>query len=83
MGMPLFDREKDLREILERGAQFTPILRFTLRVADAETRSFGVQRWCYRGSIDDWIDVGASGSLDQLARQLIPTLGTDKFFELY
>ncbi len=44
MGIPLFDREKDLREILERGAQFTPILRFTLRVADADTRSFGVQR---------------------------------------
>jgi hypothetical protein len=65
----------------ERYAQFTPVLRFIL--ADAETRSFGVQRWCYRGSIDDWIDVGASGSLDQLARQLIPTLGTDKFFELY
>jgi hypothetical protein len=56
-------------------------MRFIL--IDAKTRSFGAQRWCYRGSIDDWIDIGASGSLEQLAQRLIPTLGTDQFFELF
>ena len=50
---------------------------------DAEGRNFGVQRMCYLGSIDDWIDIGVTGSADELARRLIPRLGTDRFFELY
>lgn len=66
---------------IEQHGQFTPVLRFIL--IDAEARNFGVQRMCYLGSIDDWIDVGATGSADELARQLIPRLGTDRFFELY
>jgi hypothetical protein len=80
MGMPLSDREKDLREILERGAQFTPILRFIL---DDETRRvFRAERWCYLGSVDDWIFI-TTGPVDRLARQMVPTLGTDAFYELH
>ena len=65
----------------DRYAQFTPVLRFTL--ADAERRVFRAERWCYLGSIDDWIDIGGWGPVDQLASQMIPRLGTDQFFELY
>jgi hypothetical protein len=61
-------------------ARFTPVLRFVLY--DAETRSFGAQRMCYRGRIDGWIDLSTSGSLEEMARRLIPTLGSDRFFEL-
>jgi hypothetical protein len=70
-----------LREEQERSAQFTPVLRFIL--ADAERRTFRVERWCYLGSIDDWIDVGPMGAVDELARQLMPRLGSDRFFEVY
>jgi hypothetical protein len=70
-----------LREEEERHAQFTPVLRFIL--ADAERRTFRAERWCYLGSIDDWIDVGPMGAVDELARQLIPRLGSDRFFEIY
>ncbi len=70
-----------LRADQERHEQFTPILRFILR--DAEQRIFGSQRMCYLGSIDDWIDLYQSGPVEQLARKLIPTLGTDEFFELH
>ena len=72
-----------LKEIMDRRAQFTPVLRFTLRMTDAQKRTFGVQRMCYLGSIDDWIDIGAMGPVDELARDLIPKLGSDRFFELY
>jgi hypothetical protein len=65
----------------EHYGRFKPMMRFIL--ANAETRDFGVQRWCYRGSIDDWIDIGAFGPVDQLARRLVPTLVADQFFELY
>jgi hypothetical protein len=70
-----------MQDFQERYGRFTPVMRFVL--ADAERRDFRVQRWCYRGSIDDWIDIGAFGPVNQLARQLIPSLGTDRFYELY
>jgi hypothetical protein len=70
-----------LRELQDRHAQFTPVLRFIL--ADAERRTFRVERWCYLGSIDDWIDVGRVGPVDELAHQWMPRLGTDRLFEVY
>ncbi len=66
---------------LDRHAQFTPVMRFVL--ADAEQRTFGVQRMCYLGSIDDWIGIGEYGKIDELAARLLPKLGTDEFFALY
>lgn len=72
--------KSELRGILEKQAQFTPVLRFILD--DAEQRVFRAERWCYLGRIDDWIFV-TTGPVDRLARKLIPTLGTDEFFELY
>ena len=75
------DKVEQLQERLDRGAQFTPVLRFIL--LDAEARTFHVQRWCYLGSIDDWIDLGYSGTAAQLAQRLIPTWGSDAFFDLH
>jgi hypothetical protein len=72
---------KRLREFMDQRAQFTPVMRFTLY--DKDTRAFYAERWCYRGSIDDWIHVLSSNPVEDMARALIPTLGTDAFFELY
>ena len=68
------------REDMDRSARFSPVLRFTL--ADESKRTFYVERWCYLGSIDDWVDIGAAGQLSSLVRQTVPKLGTDAFFEL-
>ena len=77
LGTPeLADR---IRAEQERYAQFTPVLRFIL--ADVKQRTFRVERMCYLGGIDDWIDVGPMGPIDQLARLWIPRLDTDAFFE--
>jgi hypothetical protein len=70
-----------LREQRDRRARFSPVLRFIL--TDPERRTFRAERWCYLGSIDDWIDIGAPGPLAKLARDLIPRLGTDRLFEIY
>ena len=70
-----------LREGRDRRAQFTPVMRFIL--ADAERRTFYAQRWCYLGSVDDWIVVGPGGRVEKLARELVPNLGTDRYFELF
>jgi hypothetical protein len=81
VGPLLPGRVDDLREWQDRRAQFTPVLRFIL--ADAERRTFRAERWCYLGSIDDWIGVGSTRPVDELARQLVPRLGSDRFFEIY
>jgi hypothetical protein len=67
-------------ETFDRSARFTPVLRFTL--ADEAKRAFYVERWCYLGSIDDWIVIGAAGQLSCCVKQTVPKLGTDAFFEL-
>ena len=69
------------REYLDHSAQYTPIMRFILD--DPEKRDYHAERWCFRGSIDDWIYAGQSGKIETLARKLIPTLGTDDFYEMY
>lgn len=80
VGLLVPGRAERVRELLEDRAQFTPVLRFIL--VDAERRTFRTERWCYLGSIDDWIDVGPMGPLGRLARQWIPKLGTDALFEV-
>ena len=69
-----------MRESFDQSARFTPVLRFIL--ADEAKRTFYVERWCYLGSIDDWVNIGAAGQLSRWVKQTVPKLGTDAFFEL-
>ena len=80
-GIDLRSRVEELRDHLERHARYSPVLRFVL--ADPVDRTFRVERMCYLGSIDDWITLLPSGPVEDLARRLVPTLGTDEFFELF
>ena len=74
---------EELQSLEERHAQYAPVLRFTL--LDPLQRQVGVKRWCYRGSIDGWLELIQTrpGPVAELARELIPTLGTDQFFDLW
>ena len=75
------DKVESLRELEDTHGDFTAIMRFIL--ADSEKRHFGAQRMSYLGGVDGWIDVEYSEPLAELASRLIPTLGTDEFFELF
>ncbi len=68
-----------VREHLERWARHSPILRF--RLADTARRTFAAERRSYLGSGDAWLALAATGPLEELARRLVPTLGTEQFFE--
>jgi hypothetical protein len=74
---------EELRAQEERHAQYAPVLRFNL--LDPAQRRFGVERMCYRGSIDGWLELmqWGPGPVAELADALIPTLGTDQFYELW
>jgi hypothetical protein len=68
-----------LRDELATHGRFAPALRFCL--IDAERRTFAVERWCSLGSIDDWIEVGLTGSLDRLVKTTIVRLGDESFYD--
>ena len=81
VGLSRPDLAERLQAEQERYARYTPVLRFIL--LDPKQRLFGAQRMCYLGSIDDWLELGQTGPVATLARALIPTLGTDQFYELW
>lgn len=72
---------RQLQETMAERARYTPILRFLL--VDGEKRIFAVERMSYLGEREDWLDIDRHGPIGPLAQELIPTLDTDDFFELY
>jgi hypothetical protein len=61
-------------------AHYMAMLRFTL--VDESRRQFAVARWCFKGSIDDWWDLGKGGSLQAMAGKYLPHVNRESFFEL-
>jgi hypothetical protein len=55
-------------------------MRFTL--SDPERRRFLAARMVYLGE-GYWRAVGQKGSIFELATRLVPTLGTEEFFDLW
>lgn len=72
---PVASRQGDF----DRHTRFVPMMRFSL--IDAERRLFEAERWCFLGSVDDWISLAYDGPLRHLCAKLIPLLGTEEFFE--
>jgi hypothetical protein len=71
------------RELPPSYRNYMKVMRFTL--ADEQDRTFRIQRWCFRGSIDDWIDLwmsGGEGKLPALVRTFCPHIGQESFYEL-
>src|SRR5438445_391914 len=62
---------EELRALEERHAHYTPVLRFTL--LDPKQRLFSVERMCYLGSIEGWLELHEqTGPVAKLASALIP-----------
>ena len=59
---------------------YAKLLRFTL--VDPDDRLFDAERWCFRGSIDNWIPLLESGPLGPLVANYARHLGKESFFEL-
>jgi hypothetical protein len=76
---PFTDRAQ-LLGVLKRSVHYTPTMRFVLQ--DKRTREYQTERWCYSGSIDDWIPVESPGPLPKLARKLCRHLARESCFEL-
>ncbi len=58
---------------------YSAMMRFCLD--NKEKRTFTVERFCFRGSIEDWIYLDGPDILKKLNTKYIKLLGTDEFFE--
>ena len=62
-------------------AHYTAMLRFTL--IDKEARIFVAERFCFRGSVDDWIPIAGPNTLAAHVRKFVKHLGQESFYDLY
>ncbi len=69
-----------LMTVLRKEIHYSPMLLFKL--VDAQRRAFVTQRYCFRGAIDDWIDIGTPGKLAALVRKYVKHLGKESYFDL-
>jgi len=72
--------EKDLDNTIAKLFTYSPMLRFTL--TDETERKYLVERYCFLGSIDDWIDLESSMSLEKMVKKYCIHLGKESFFDL-
>ena len=79
--MPWISKAR-IKESAIRHASYTAVMRFVL--VDRDQRLFLAERFCFRGSVDDWIDIGSSAQpLPVFLRQFIKHLGKESIFDLY
>ena len=79
-GFPSRDRSKQ-EALRERFASYQAVMRFIL--VDPGQRLFAPERYCFRGSVDDWISIGPPEPIERLATQFLKHLGRDSMFELF
>ncbi len=76
-----FQRRELTDEERRRYAGYMAVLRFTL--VDPDTREYVTERYCFRGSVDDWIHIGGPGALAAQCRKFIPHLGRESLYDLF
>ena len=69
-----------LMTLLRQGIHYSPMLQF-IREGE-KCRTFTAQRYCFIGSIDDWLDIG-HGPLPTLVKRYVKHLGQESYFDLF
>lgn len=72
---PLSDVEKNKHYC------YMAVLRFTLE--DKKVRHFATERFCFRGSVDDWIYIGGPGTLASQIQKFVKHLGKESMYDLF
>jgi hypothetical protein len=74
-------RETKVKAVMERVMTYSPMLQFVL--TDKANRLFEMQRYCFLGSIDDWITISDEDELPRLVKAYVKHLGEESFYDLY
>lgn len=74
-------RKTEAKKRLEKYLTFSPMLRFV--ITDKEKRLLQPWRYCFLGSVDDWITIGGIDVLPRLVETYVQHLGEESFYDLY
>jgi hypothetical protein len=74
-------RPIDISELVRKATTFSAVFRFILE--NVAERLFIAERYCFRGSVDDWIYIAGPGELESLAEKYLVHLGQESLYELY
>jgi hypothetical protein len=74
-------QEKGIQSILARTLSYSPVMQFVL--TDEDRRRFVTQRYCFLGSIDDWINIGGPDELQNLVKKYVKHLGQESYYSLF
>jgi hypothetical protein len=77
---PFHDTSR-IENIIKSETTYAPIMKFILD--DEKKRTFVVNRYCFLGSIDDWIDISSPKPLKDAAKEFINHLDKESLFELF
>jgi len=70
-----------LEDYVSAHAVYMAVMRFTL--VEAEGRKFIVERFCFRGSVDDWIFLDGPAPLAAHLKSYLKHLGKESLYDLY
>lgn len=76
-----FAKEADIQNAINRSITYFAMLKFTL--INEDKRIFTAERFCFLGSIDDWIHIGFPDTLQNLVEKYVKHLGHNSFYELH
>ncbi len=79
IGGPLLSAER-VEDYIRQSTRYEHTFRFQL--FDAKWRVFQTQRYCFRGRIDAWIDIGGPGFLPDLAETYLKHIGQMSYYDL-
>jgi hypothetical protein len=68
--------------MLNKFARYEERMRIILVHRKGE-REFIFQRYCYRGSIDDWITIDSGSDLEALVEKNLYHLGKESYYKLF
>jgi hypothetical protein len=72
--------QTQIAALVAQAVHYFPMMQFLLE--DEQRRTFAAQRYCFIGSIDDWIDIG-HGKLTKLVKRYVKHLGHESYFDLF
>jgi len=79
---PPWLNQSDIARSVIQSANYMAVLRFIL--VDDGKRLFLAERFCFRGSVNDWIGIGAGPqTLRTVIGKFIKHLGQESFFDLF
>jgi len=71
---------EDKKILINQIVHYSPVLQF--RLFEEKERYFITERFCFLGSIDDWIEIGKIGELENLVRKYVRHLEQESFYDL-